>query len=191
MRFIYIFTLLLVSVTAQAETVVLDFEEFAGNVALFEPLPASFDTKGYTITSPNGAWFDDDPFAGSQVGLLFNNTGEMTLSKVGGTSFSLIGFDYSFNTDSFAPYDINFTALTAGGETINSTVGLPGDWYEHTYLAGGVFNDIVSITISGVGTSPQFAINNVVVSAVPVPAAVWLFGSALAGLGWMRRRKTA
>jgi hypothetical protein len=29
------------------------------------------------------------------------------------------------------------------------------------------------------------------VSAVPIPAAVWLFGSALGGLGWMRRRKTA
>jgi hypothetical protein len=28
------------------------------------------------------------------------------------------------------------------------------------------------------------------ISAVPVPAAVWLFGSALAGLGWLRRRKT-
>jgi hypothetical protein len=28
------------------------------------------------------------------------------------------------------------------------------------------------------------------ISSVPVPAAVWLFGSALAGLGWMRRRKT-
>ena len=28
-------------------------------------------------------------------------------------------------------------------------------------------------------------------SAVPVPAAVWLFGSALGGLAWMRRRKTA
>jgi hypothetical protein len=27
--------------------------------------------------------------------------------------------------------------------------------------------------------------------AVPVPAAVWLFGSALAGLGWMRRKQTA
>jgi hypothetical protein len=26
--------------------------------------------------------------------------------------------------------------------------------------------------------------------AVPVPAAVWLFGSALAGLGWMRRKQT-
>lgn len=27
------------------------------------------------------------------------------------------------------------------------------------------------------------------VSAVPVPAAVWLFGSALAGLGWIRRKQ--
>jgi hypothetical protein len=28
------------------------------------------------------------------------------------------------------------------------------------------------------------------ISAVPVPAAVWLFGSALAGLGWLRRKQT-
>jgi len=27
-------------------------------------------------------------------------------------------------------------------------------------------------------------------SAMPIPAAVWLFGSALAGLGWMRRKQT-
>jgi len=27
-------------------------------------------------------------------------------------------------------------------------------------------------------------------AAVPIPAAVWLFGSALAGLGWMRRKQT-
>ena len=29
-----------------------------------------------------------------------------------------------------------------------------------------------------------------VASVVPIPAAVWLFGSALAGLGWMRRKQT-
>ena len=28
-------------------------------------------------------------------------------------------------------------------------------------------------------------------SVVPVPAAVWLFGSALAGLGWMRRKASS
>jgi hypothetical protein len=25
---------------------------------------------------------------------------------------------------------------------------------------------------------------------VPIPAAAWLFGSALAGLGWVRRKQT-
>jgi hypothetical protein len=34
-------------------------------------------------------------------------------------------------------------------------------------------------------------IDNIKVNVVPIPAAVWLFGSALAGLGWMRRRQTA
>ncbi len=26
---------------------------------------------------------------------------------------------------------------------------------------------------------------------IPIPGAVWLFGSALAGLGWLRRKQTA
>jgi hypothetical protein len=29
------------------------------------------------------------------------------------------------------------------------------------------------------------------ISGVPIPAAAWLFGSALAGLGWMRRKPTS
>lgn len=32
--------------------------------------------------------------------------------------------------------------------------------------------------------------SSTVSSVVPVPAAVWLFGSSLAGLGWMRRKQT-
>lgn len=39
----------------------------------------------------------------------------------------------------------------------------------------------------GVG---QRSIVSGALTAVPVPAAVWLFGSALAGLGWMRRKQT-
>jgi hypothetical protein len=38
------------------------------------------------------------------------------------------------------------------------------------------------------GTS-QVSLHEVQVSSVPVPAAVWLFGSALAGLGWVRRKQ--
>jgi hypothetical protein len=29
-------------------------------------------------------------------------------------------------------------------------------------------------------------VDNVLISTVPIPAAVWLFGSTLAGLGWLR-----
>jgi hypothetical protein len=40
------------------------------------------------------------------------------------------------------------------------------------------------------GHGPIRAIASGTVSTVPIPAAVWLFGSALAGLGWMRRKQT-
>ncbi len=34
------------------------------------------------------------------------------------------------------------------------------------------------------------AMTKLSMSVVPIPAAVWLFGSALAGLGWLRRKQT-
>jgi len=65
------------------------------------------------------------------------------------------------------------TALTNVGGTANLLLGAQS--YERlTTSSSSRRRDIVSGTIS----------------AVPVPAAVWLFASALGGLGWMRRRKT-
>jgi len=43
--------------------------------------------------------------------------------------------------------------------------------------------------VVGIGTLSDGSQGAFMISAIPVPAAVWLFGSALAGLGWMRRRK--
>jgi hypothetical protein len=45
---------------------------------------------------------------------------------------------------------------------------------DHMDMVEGRFHDIA--LVSG--------------SVVPLPAAVWLFGSALAGLGWIRRKQT-
>jgi hypothetical protein len=36
----------------------------------------------------------------------------------------------------------------------------------------------------------SWAGDSITLNIVPIPAAVWLFGSALAGLGWMRRKPT-
>jgi hypothetical protein len=56
--------------------------------------------------------------------------------------------------------------------------------------SGGDFSLEFNSQISGFLAQDDGALTGTV-SAVPIPAAVWLFGSALAGLGWMRRRKTA
>ena len=44
---------------------------------------------------------------------------------------------------------------------------------------------------SKVNASPYIATALVRDTVVPVPAAIWLFSSALAGLGWMRRKRVA
>jgi hypothetical protein len=60
-----------------------------------------------------------------------------------------------------------------------------------------VTGDIIIRGIGGFGSLDQlsgiqpFAGTLSVSTAVPVPAAVWLFGSGLGLLGWIRRRKTA
>jgi len=66
------------------------------------------------------------------------------------------------------------SALTsAGGEVLL-------DWgkYQAADIYPGPCQLICAEIVSG----------SVVASVVPIPAAVWLFGSALAGLGWLRRR---
>ena len=80
----------------------------------------------------------------------------------------------------------------------NASVGgnfliLQLDFLSDLTNAGGVVNiDVNSNNSIEIVTSFE-AIRNLMpgatVSAVPIPAAVWLFGSALAGLGWLRRKQ--
>jgi hypothetical protein len=55
-------------------------------------------------------------------------------------------------------------------------------------LVGAIkdFQEYAEFSMTG---GDQAAIVAGTVTAVPVPAAIWLFGSALAGLGWMRRKQ--
>lgn len=66
-----------------------------------------------------------------------------------------------------SPASISFTNLGLSGDSLMLTIGNPSGW----------------IMLSEV----QFTS----ATAVPVPTAVWLFGSALASLGWFGRRRTA
>ena len=180
------------SVASHAESVTIDFEEFNGQVALFESLPTSFETKGFSISEDGSDWFAEDPFDGGTSVLLgpTNNPGSITITKDGGQVFSLHSFDYSFGAAT-GSNSIYLSAITAGGGVINLSPTLATDYFMYTHDLDGAFYNIVSVTFSQeVGNTALTVLDNIVVSAVPIPAAVWLFGSALAGLGWMRRKQT-
>jgi len=85
------------------------------------------------------------------------------------------------------------------GDTITMSLALEQATWTTVYF-GSEWSNLVEVQLLGTalgvpGHDPGAALllnlDNVIVSAVPIPAAVWLFGSALAGLGWMRRRQTA
>ena len=66
------------------------------------------------------------------------------------------------------------------GPPLFTTVSFDSSWSNLTLVEFGV-SDVVS----------GIVLDNVAVNVVPIPAAAWLFGSALLGLGWFRRKQVA
>jgi hypothetical protein len=100
----------------------------------------------------------------------------------GGTSIASLDFSKNLATNEqgagFADYAI-FTGinpyLLGVDDVLLFNVSMEG-------LNNGAEELFLDGTYSGADVEPP---------VVPIPAAVWLFGSALAGLGWMRRKQTA
>jgi hypothetical protein len=88
------------------------------------------------------------------------------------------------------------------GETIEGTnlkysLDLGATWYlldialktlEDVPTAGWVSNSLDYTIVGNENTDPQMYLASITVSAVPVPAAIWLFGTALIGFVGMSRR---
>ena len=127
-------------------------------------------------------------------------------------------FIYDADLDSYSALSITYSSPNPGAENLfggTETSVLNGDsiflstagydtgvatqafmdfvWAENLTNAGGTVN-IGSGSVTNVYTqtyTDTVVAGSIVASAVPIPAAAWLFGSALAGLGWLRRRKAA
>jgi len=182
MRLVVFLSVLFFGLPAGASTVTLDFES---DYTQLEGFPdALLETKGYLLTNvgvTNGA-----PYAA--VGPSHTL---VTLSQVSGDAFAISSVDLQSGFGSYLG-EWQITGNYASGGSIAKSVDITS--FE-TVTFDSSWIDLQSVTFFLVDPTYSFPgqlLDNVVVSSVvPIPAAVWLFGSALAGLGWMRQKKTS
>ena len=108
------------------------------------------------------------------------------------TKFTLIDTNVEGKTVSYALFNDN--DVSTNSYVLGTAVGVPwsfvdlagnGGTYAATLLAGQQY--VLKIQHAGV----QAFSSTTEISAVPLPAAAWLFGSALMGFGALRRKQKA
>jgi len=126
------------------------------------------------------------------IALLWQPGTVLTMERVGGGAFALNSFDYNAQLGPAVETNLlTVTGYLAGGGQIQTVLsGLAGSWLTPTFDSS--WSNLLRVEIVDDQNAQPYltGIEQLQASAVPIPAAVWLFGSALAGLGWMRRKQT-
>ncbi|MDB4308248.1 VPLPA-CTERM sorting domain-containing protein [Gammaproteobacteria bacterium] len=204
-RTISILLTCLFSSAVLASTVLIDFEEFSigdGPVSDTNWLESSgyeFNGNGFPGPIPDGIF--PEVFIGDNgtnaFGLSSTFPGQdgynayvyVSMRKADGGAFAINSMDLLLQSLG-SPLSSGSTGIygtLAGGGAADLSVAIgTGDWLNLQHVTFEASGDN-----SGQSGFTGVEIDNVNVSAVPVPAAVWLFGSALAGLGWLRRKPAA
>jgi hypothetical protein len=193
MRAILVTILLLASATINAAPVTINFEEFNVGDAGGFPLPP-LQSQGYDISGNVGP-----PPAEILIG---TNTGTKSFGgTVSGSGGPGIGFTAAVlfeRTDggAFAVQSLDLLLDSNGSTSTTGTLAGGGAASLGVPVGTGDWLNLESLSFFAEGAAgPGFStatieLDNIVVSAVPIPAAVWLFGSALVGLGWLKRKQT-
>ena len=195
------------AVSPAAKAATLDFSDLASGACNF--VGSSVASGGFNFVDGSGP---DGGLFLCNAGVLQHNTtpamvsangtGVITLSSVGGGSFSLQSFFAGTRTEDFNPdapsayygqaTGINILGALTGGGFVSDHISFVGLQFDMFTLVGTFTGlDSVTFTTDGPGPANEFMINNIVVNAaVPEPASLALLAVGLAGIGMIRRRQT-
>ena len=188
MRFCLIVSLLMLSVATKAAII-----EFETNEILFLD---GYSESGFDFSVDQPAYigaFGNDALLGTPG----PGISTMVLTNSQSLEFDLVSFDVGNLQNVF--FEAEMVGNYSGGGQIQTTITVnsafletmvfdQNDWgFEIDDWTG--LSSLV-ITVDNTAYSSQLLIDNININVVPIPAAAWLFGSALAGLGWMRRKQT-
>lgn len=163
-------------IPVQASAATVDFEN---NIS--SPSPFVYESNGFRFMNGQlvaGSLQVGDPGCGGCLTL------DISVESISGDEFNLGSLDILVG--SLFP-SASITGVYAGGGNISRSVSTAG-WQTEAFGAAWNGLDSLSISMNSASGVDVLGLDNFTATVVPVPAAVWLFGSALAGLGWMRRR---
>lgn len=195
---------MLVLLSFNTHAVTINFDSLIHVDGLEEPEGTSYTEDGFTISAKNttaaGQTFlysfgtTSDWYRGSTA--LHNGTNStsdpvMQLAASGGDAFNLTSIDLAEVNSGKA--EVTFTGFILGGGTVTQSFTLDGAFTTGSGFQSFGFTGFNNLThVEWNNADPFHQFDNIVVNTVPLPAAIWLFGSGLLGLlGVTRRRRSA
>ena len=196
---------ILCSSPISAGIVNIDFEGLAGtgtSFTAFDSYGQSVNTDGFQFVTDAGlggfASYNPGPNYTGSIALFANEANaNLSLNELGGGEFSIYSIDLAFTdlAQGGGSQELIFTGQRPDTSFVQQSFFIDG--ILQTYNFNSDFIGIVDLRwsqtrLAGVANNNQFdnlVLNTDAVSVVPVPASIWLFGTAILGLVSITRQK--
>ena len=195
LRVALVVALLLVGGMAVAAPVTIDFDDTLPTVAGL----STYSEDGMTINSnvASGTLIDQNDIVRQNIGIFSGGTSSqtmfwgdnsaqstLTMTADNGKRFSISSLDASSLYNPAGT--LTLIGTKAGGGTVSTVLNLNSALSTYAVSGLGLVTSL-ELTFDGTVEGAPYDLDNVNLNVVPIPAAVWLFGSALGLLGWIRR----